>query len=293
MRSITHGKVSSIVGGHPWKSAKLLNNYLIVLRGIFAVASRDLKIENAMDGVNNQRHQAKGPDPLQADETAAILDHMRQRYDMRVFAYFLFAFTTGMRPEEIIGLRWQDIDWNLRQARIERAKTAGEIKPLKTYVIRDVDLVPAAMGALNLMKTHTFMKGEEAEVFQNPVTGKSWHDERSQRDHYWKPTLRKLGIRARKAYQARHTYATRALMAGVAPAYIARQLGHKNTQMLFRVYAKWIDGADGGNEKRRLEAASISPVFLREPSELVASEGQIGRRDWTRTNDPHHVKVVL
>ena len=39
------------------------------------------------------------------------------------------------------------------------------------------------------------------------------------------------------------------------PAYIARQMGHKNAQMLFKVYAKWIDGADQGREAAVLSAA--------------------------------------
>jgi len=39
------------------------------------------------------------------------------------------------------------------------------------------------------------------------------------------------------------------------PAYIARQMGHKNAQMLFKVYAKWIDGADQGREAKALSSA--------------------------------------
>ena len=38
----------------------------------------------------------------------------------------------------------------------------------------------------------------------------------------------------------------------VNPAYIARTLGHANTAMLFKHYAKWIEGADSGNEARKL-----------------------------------------
>ena len=57
------------------------------------------------------------------------------------------------------------------------------------------------------------------------------------------------------AYQTRHTYAANALAAGVNPAYIARQMGHKNAKMRFSVYAKWGDGADRGREKAKLEAA--------------------------------------
>lgn len=34
--------------------------------------------------------------------------------------------------------------------------------------------------------------------------------------------------------------------------YIARQLGHTNANMLFRVYSKWIDGADKSRERDKL-----------------------------------------
>ena len=165
---------------------------------------------------------------------------------------------TGMRPEEVIALRWSDIDWRLRTARVVRARSAGKFKDLKTYNARDVDLVDRATEALVAMKPWTYMATqkdcENAQIFQNPVTNRPFHDERSQRDHYWTPSLRRLGIRRRRAYQTRHTYATTALGAGVNPAYIARQMGHKNAKMLFTVYAKWIDEADRGRERSKMEA---------------------------------------
>ena len=254
--SMTHGYVAGKIGSTPWASAKLLNNYLIPLRGVFALAGRDLKLaDNALDGIENSRHQAPPPDPLTLAESLSILADMRKRYDERVVAYFAFAFATGCRPEEIIAIRWADVDWNHRTVLVQRARTAGEVKDIKTYQARNIDLTTESMQALATMKAHTFMKGIDADVFQNPVTGKSWHDERSQRDHYWTPTLRRLGIRHRRAYQTRHTYATVALMGGVKPAYIARQMGHANAKMLFTTYSKWIDGADNGRERAVLEAA--------------------------------------
>ena len=123
-------------------------------------------------------------------------------------AYFEVAFFTGMRSEELIALRWCDIDWNDQTIRVERARTAGELKPLKTYNARDIDLVSRALAALQTMKPWTMMRGMEAAIFQNVETNKPLYDERSQRDHFWTPTLRRLGIRHRRAYQTRHTYAT-------------------------------------------------------------------------------------
>lgn len=124
-----------------------------------------------------------------------ILSDMIERFHLQVAHYFTFAFLTGMRSEEIIALRWDDIDWNNRTIRVARAKTfKGRFKDLKTSEVRDVDLVDRAVNALQAQKRFTYMKA--AEIFENPVTGRPWHDERSQRDHYWKPSLKKLGIRA-------------------------------------------------------------------------------------------------
>lgn len=251
MAKITHATIAEKVGSHQWASAKLLNNYLIALRGVFALAGREVNLKNPMDGIENSKHQAVAPDPLSPAEMESILRFLASKYDPRVHAYFEFAFMTGMRPEEIIALRWGDVDWNHKTIRVERAKTAGEIGALKTYMVRDVDLVARALDALQVMKAWTALA--DGEIFQNPVTGRPWHDERSQRDHYWKHCLRLLGIRQRRAYQTRHTYAANALSAGVNPAYIARQMGHKSANMLFKVYAKWIDGADRGREKAKLE----------------------------------------
>jgi integrase len=110
------------------------------------------------------------------------------------------------------------------------------------------------MDVLQRQKVHSFMRGAESPIFINPVTNTPWPDVQDQRKLYFHPALRALGIRSRDAYQTRHTYATTALMAGVNPAYIARQLGHKNPTMLFKHYGKWIDGADGGFEAAKLNA---------------------------------------
>lgn len=157
-------------------------------------------------------------------------------------------------------MRCGDADWASASIRVERARTSREVKPLKTYNSRDVDLVSRALAALETMKPWTMLGGSDEldaelgrKIFENPGTDKPWNDERSQRDTYWRPALRGAGIRWRRPYQTRHTYATNALGAGVNPAYIARRMEHKNAKMLFTVYSKWIDGADRGRELAKLE----------------------------------------
>ena len=256
MDRLTYPVLSAKIGGHPWASAKLANNYLIVLRGIFGLEYHGRRAaDNPMAGIQNLKVVAKLPDPLSSAERDTILADMASRYDVRIVAYFKFAFFTGMRPEEVIALRWTDIDTNHKTARVQRVRSfrGSERAGSKTHTERDVDLVSAAIDALAMVKPYTFLK--TSNIFENPVTARPFHDERSQRDHYWNPTLKRLGIRHRNAYNTRHTYATAALMAGVNPAYIARQLGHRNTKMLFEKYSKWIDGADKGVQRDAMELA--------------------------------------
>jgi len=135
--------------------------------------------------------------------------------------------------------------------RIEHARVCAVLKGTKTSTVRDVDLTDRMMELLKRQKACTFMKGPHASIFENPSSRNPWSDVQGQRKLYFHPTLRRLRLRVRDAYQTRHTYATLALMAGVNPAYIARQLGHANTAMLFKHYLKWIDGADAGREKSK------------------------------------------
>ena len=104
------------------------------------------------------------------------------------------------------------------------------------------------------MKMKTFMNGLNAPIFADPA-GRPWTSDRKQREEYFYHALKALGICRRRAYSTRHTYATVALMAGVNPAYIARQLGHKDTSMLLKHYARWIDGGDKGAERSKLDVA--------------------------------------
>lgn len=56
----------------------------------------------------------------------------------------------------------------------------------------------------------------------------------------WHPLLRYLGLRVRNPYQKRHTAATLWLASGENLEWIARQMGHANTEMLFRVYSRYV-----------------------------------------------------
>ena len=65
-------------------------------------------------------------------------------------------------------------------------------------------------------------------------------DNKNFTDRVWSPLLRHLGLKPRRAYQTFHTAATLWLASGEVPEWIARQLGHSSTEMLFRVYSRFV-----------------------------------------------------
>ena len=57
----------------------------------------------------------------------------------------------------------------------------------------------------------------------------------------WTKALQQCRLTYRRPYICRHTRASEMLMAGVEPAFAAKQLGH-TTEMFLNTYADWISG---------------------------------------------------
>lgn len=89
-------------------------------------------------------------------------------------------------------------------------------------------------------------------------------DNKNFSDRVWYPLLRHLGLDARRPYQMRHTAATLWLASGEAPEWIARQLGHTSTEMLFRVYSRYVPNLtrQDGSAMERLLASQMAQGAL-------------------------------
>jgi integrase len=250
---IPYSTLIALTNSQGW-NPKHRNNMLIPVRRVFDMATNDSLIEkNPASLIKNTKVQSPPPDPFTLDEVNAITGYMLKNFDEQVYNYYEYAFFSGVRPEEEIALMWPEIDFNHELSRIRRVRTAKtDRESTKTSVVRDIELNSRALAAIIRQKKFTFMKSEY--VFHNPVIGKQWNSEASQRRIYWNPTLKALGIRQRVQYQTRHTFATLNLMAGANPMWVARMLGHKTMQMVLNVYSKWIDGADKKKEINKIEA---------------------------------------
>lgn len=272
LRALVHSDILGALASEPTWTGKTRNNKVSPLRQALVLALRDGALRsNPLDGLEAAKHQKPPPDPFSRDEAEAILADMHERQDQRVALYFQLKFFTGMRTSESLALRWESIDWRRQQMVVREGIVLGEhVDRTKTHAARHVQLNSRALAALKAMKAHTFLL-PAGWVFVDPRTGQRWADDEAPRELYWRPTLKRLGIRYRSPYETRHTYATMMLMAGVTPAFGARQLGHSVEQFL-RTYSKWIDGGQNAVEMGKVEAA-LAGAAGEDPGEESAQQG--------------------
>jgi len=73
---------------------------------------------------------------------------------------FQVAFFTGLRPSELIGLRWEDVNWEPGSLSVKRAVVGGIEKDTKTKVsIREITLLLSVWQALKVQQKYTLAFG--------------------------------------------------------------------------------------------------------------------------------------
>ncbi|RUO72498.1 site-specific integrase [Pseudidiomarina sediminum] len=192
----------------------------------------DILIRNPMKSVKRLKTEREEVEPFNNDERERILAALPQGY---VRDFYEFAFWTGLRTGEQIGLRWENVDMERGVIFIRESIVKGRKAGTKTAGSnRTHELHPKALGVLNRLREYT------GYVFRDPKTHKRWGNDSIPRDRYWVPAVRISGVEYRKPYACRHTYASSLLSVGCNPLWVAQQLGHKDCAMIWKVYGRWI-----------------------------------------------------
>nr|WP_256661042.1 site-specific integrase [Pseudomonas sp. DY-1] len=257
MPDISSLMLRKIVQDIDWPSTTDRRFAVNTLSGICKAALADGVIgHNPANAIPKVKVQKKEIDPYSQAEADQVIAHLYAtlKGKLRIYAtYFELAFWTGMRPCEMMALRWDAVDLERRRLRVSRVMVDGEIhERVKTKYARDVLLNDRAMNALEEAR-RLKVEGGSPFVFP-PADGRSEfiRSENTPKEHL-NTGLKALGIRRRRQYAARHTYATICLMAGMTPAFVAKQLGH-SVQVLLDTYARWIDSDSDFLELEKLKA---------------------------------------
>ncbi len=192
----------------------------------------DVIERNPMKSVKRMKVERKEVQPFNSDERERILAALPEGYARD---FYEFAFWTGLRTGEQIGLRWENVDLDRGVVFIRESIVKGRKTGTKTTGSnRTHELHEKAHAVLVRIPNRTGF------VFRDPKTEQRWKYDGVPRERYWQPAIKKAMVRYIKPYACRHTYASVMLTSGENPMWVARQLGHKDWGMIRKVYGRWV-----------------------------------------------------
>jgi integrase len=196
---------------------------------------------------------AKAPrrdDALTTEEADAVLNAATGD---RLEALWVLALKYGMRPTELMALRWSDVDLGAGKLKVAKAKSqagvrdlpllAGTLEPLKAHRRRQ-NTERLEAGSLWHDTDHVFTRPDGLPTYHR-LLNKSWH-----------ALLAKAKVADRRPYATRHTAATLLLEADVPLEVVSAILGQSGISITADVYAKARAGPKAprvGEARRTLE----------------------------------------
>ena len=233
-----------------------INHIMTPLRMILNDAADRYDFITPCNGIKQLRVPRSDVFPFSLEEVNLFIANVRTDFKN----YYTVRFYTGMRTSEIDGLKWQYVDFKRRQIHIRETLVGGHLATTKTICsLRTIEMSTKVYNALkeqhevtSKISQFVFCTRDGSPLQYSNVTNRVWY-----------PTLMRLNLKKRTSYQTRHTTATFWLAAGENPEWIAQQMGHANTKMLFTIYSRFVPNLtrkDGSAFEQMLAAQGIQEV---------------------------------
>lgn len=182
---------------------------------------------DCMDGIELPRNCARTVESLSADECARVLSGMSGSHYGPFFAALLL---TGCRVGELIALRWRDVDFFAGCIYIEHTDYQGSLQPVKTESGRR--RLPLTDQLRRILQGRARMGRGERVFLTTAGTSIRY---RSVLDS-WHWYCRRVGIRSCGLHVLRHSFAHRALRAGIPVRVVSAWLGHADVSITLSIY---------------------------------------------------------
>jgi len=199
------------------------------------------------------------PDPESAawsgEEARAFL---AEAGDGAMAALWRLGLDSGMRPGELLGLRWADVDWNRSTVAVRRTVTTTEEgkrrvgdKPKRERSRRTIVVGPDTVAALRQHRARQAERRlgagaawrDEGLVFDRGDGGRLAHEVLADR---FDRACEAAGVPRLTPHGLRHTCATLLLAAGVHPKIVQERLGHATISETMDRYSHVLEGMQQG-----------------------------------------------
>ena len=242
--------------GQP-RAPATINKIVGILQTILDEAAAQYGFVNPCTAIKRLKVRKHDIHPFTMDEVGLLITTARPDYT----DYFTVRLLTGLRSGEVHGLRWRHIDLTRRQIMVRETYSHGRTEYTKTDGSqRNVDMSGPVFRTLSERAARCNAQADpDGYVFASrsgqPVDNQNFCN------RVWYPLLRHLDLAQRRPYQMRHTAATLWLASGENPEWIAKQLGHTSTEMLFKTYSRYVPNLtrqDGSAFERVLAGSGLS-----------------------------------
>jgi len=209
-----------------------INHIITPVRMVLSAASEEFGFQSPYKGIKSLKVPKTDVQPFSLREVNRFLANVRPDFTN----YYIVRFFSGTRTSEIHGLQWKYVDFERREILIRAAWVKGKLRaPKNESSNRAIHMSGPVFQALKAQQEVTgkgqfvFCTGTGSPLNENNVANRVWH-----------PINKILGIEKRRPYQTRHTAASLWLAAGESPEWIAKQLGHSSTELLFSTYSAYV-----------------------------------------------------
>jgi len=143
------------------------------------------------------------------------------------------ASRTGIRPGELVALRWVDVDFDNEIIKIRKTRVEGKNGPPKKQAsARKIEMIPRVKDFF--LNQYELTGSEKSDVFLNSSKKPFYsHDIIAKK---FKSLLNDGDDRY--LYHLRHSFASLMISEGEDILWVSRMLGHKNTDITLKLYAK-------------------------------------------------------
>ena len=170
----------------------------------------------------------------------------------------LVAGCLGLRASEVMGLQWQDIDWDELTIMIQRGSVHARVGEVKTITSKKaVPLDPTVATFLLEHRKKSAYSGPTDFIFPSPVNEGKPRWQGTILEDYIKPAAYRAGIGKVGWHTFRHSYETLLNSHGTDLKVQQELMRHANIQTTLNVYAQAV------SEKKREAANNIAKSLLR------------------------------
>lgn len=257
-------------------SPRMVRYVYILIHGALEQAVRNELLEkNVNQYVTIPGKEHKEIVPMSIQEVEQFLEYCKTE---RLYALYVLALNTGMRKGELLGLQWQDIDFEKRQLSVVHNlalvahNDVDTDEPRKSELIlttpksaKSKRLIPLNDYVINQLLFHQERQRMEKKQYQSIYVDHSMvfcrEDGTYIHPRYvlqnFQDILRKAGMQKYRFHDIRHTVASLLINSNENPKVVQELLGHSNISTTLDIYT-FLD-----DETKRNSVSKLGSILAR------------------------------